>query len=283
MTFSEALLYYGKRLLPPIDPAEADAMIKLLFEHVFQKDRTEFHALQRRILQEAELTRLTQLTDRLIAGEPVQYVTGEAWFCGLKLMVNNQVLIPRPETEELVEWIIANCRFPVSALDILDIGTGSGCLALALKRRIRKATVTAADVDPGALSVARHNAHHLAIDITILQTDLLDPATWNVLPVADIIVCNPPYISAAEKTAMSATVLDHEPHRALFAPEADPLIFYRQLAILAENGLQSEGQLFCELNASLAQQTAAIFQEAGFQVMLKEDMQGNIRLLRAWR
>jgi release factor glutamine methyltransferase len=283
MTLADAIGFYRQRLLTFTDTAEANAITALLLEHVLQQDRDQFYKLQRDLLSAAQLEQLSQLSERVLTGEPVQYVLGEAWFCGLKLMVNPRVLIPRPETEELVEWIITNCRFPVSALDILDMGTGSGCIALALKRRIRKARVTAADIDPDALAVARHNAHQLSIDIQLLQADMLDQGDWSHLPSADIIVSNPPYISAAEKTAMSATVLDHEPHLALFAPGPDPLVFYRKLVLLAEQKLKPEGQLFAELNATYAQEIAAMFREANFEVMIKQDMQEKERMLRAWR
>ncbi|MBM3914835.1 MAG: peptide chain release factor N(5)-glutamine methyltransferase [Sphingomonadales bacterium] len=283
MTVAEAFTHYTKRLETAIDAAEAHAMMPLLLEYVCKIDRSDFQKLRGTTLHTAQTEQLTQLTQQILAGKPLQYVLGEAWFCGLKLMVNAQVLIPRPETEELVEWIIANCRFPVSALQIMDMCTGSGCIALALKRRIRKATVTAVDVDPGALSVARYNAQQLGISIDVLQADLSDSMGWTPLGATDIIVSNPPYISAAEKAEMSPTVLDHEPHLALFAPEADPLFFYKQLALLAEQKLNPQGQLFTELNASYAQEVGSLFLKAGFQIAIKADMQGKERMLRAWR
>lgn len=283
MTVAEAFTHYTKRLETAIDAAEAHAMMPSLLEYVCKIDRSDFQKLRGTTLHTAQTEQLTQLTQQILAGKPLQYVLGEAWFCGLKLMVNAQVLIPRPETEELVEWIIANCRFPVSALQIMDMCTGSGCIALALKRRIRKATVTAVDVDPGALSVARYNAQQLGISIDVLQADLSDSMGWTPLGATDIIVSNPPYISAAEKAEMSPTVLDHEPHLALFAPEADPLFFYKQLALLAEQKLNPQGQLFTELNASYAQEIGSLFLKAGFQIAIKADMQGKERMLRAWR
>lgn len=283
MTLAEALIFYKQRLLSFTDAAEASAMTTLLLEHVLQADRAVFHKLQRNVLTTAQLQQLSQLAEEVLTGRPLQYVLGEAWFCGLKLIVNPHVLIPRPETEELVEWIIANCRFPVSALQVLDMGTGSGCIALALKRRIRKADVIAADIDPEALSVARQNALLLGIDIQLVQADLSTKDGWNRIPDADIIVSNPPYISTAEKTAMSATVLDYEPHLALFAPASDPLFFYRKLVLLAEQKLKLEGQLFAELNATYAEETAMLFRKANFQVTVKKDMQGKDRMLRAWR
>lgn len=283
MTLADALISYPQKLSLVTDNAEAKAMTILLLEQVLQIDRSEFHKSHRTTLSDAQTEQLTQLTARALAGEPLQYVLGEAWFCGLKLLVNPQVLIPRPETEELVEWIIAHCRFPVSHLRILDVGTGSGCIALALKRRIRKATVVAIDVDLGALTVAEQNAKRLGIDIQLLQANLLAPTEWDSILPTDIIVSNPPYISESEKGSMSALVLDHEPHLALFAPGSDPLIFYRQLALLAQQKLHEGGQLFAELNALYAQEIATIFSNAQFQVMIKEDMQGKQRMLRAWR
>lgn len=283
MTLGEALLHYQQLLQPATDPSEAKAMSLLLLEHVTQIDRNELHKQHRTLLSTEQQEKLSQLAARVVKGEPLQYALGEAWFCGLKLMVNQSVLIPRPETEELVEWIIANCRFPVSTLQIVDAGTGSGCIALALKRRIRKASVTALDIDPAALAVARHNAIQLGIDIDCLQADLLNPSAWSHLPMADLIVSNPPYISEQEKESMSHTVLGYEPHLALFAPGSDPLLFYRMLSQLAKEKLRSEGQVFLELNAAYASDIAELFVRENFQVALKEDMQGKKRMLRAWR
>jgi len=283
MTITEAIRFYEQQLSTVTDHAEAGAMTTLLLEHVLKIDRTLFHKLQHTKVTVEQQQLLSQLAEQIMAGRPLQYVLGEAWFCGLKLEVNPHVLIPRPETEELVEWIISNCRFPVSKLRILDMGTGSGCIALALKRRIRKAEVTAVDIDAEALAVARRNAKLLGIDIQFVQADLSAIDTWEQIPDMDIIVSNPPYISAEEKNDMSANVLDHEPHLALFAPDNDPLFFYRKLVVLAERKLTHEGQLFAELNATYASEIATLFQKAKFEVALKKDMQGKDRMLRAWR
>jgi len=283
MTLAAALTFFNQRLLSVTDSGEASAISTLLLEHVLQIDRTSFHKLQQTLLTKEQLQQLSKLSEEVLTGKPLQYVIGESWFCGLKLLVNSHVLIPRPETEELVEWIITNCRFPVSNLQIIDIGTGSGCIALALKKRIRKATVTGIDIDSDALSVARQNALQLGINVQFVQANLSDTTNWEQIPEADIIVSNPPYISGAEKKAISPTVLDHEPHLALFAPEDDPLFFYRKLVLLAEQKLKHEGQLFAELNATYAEDTAALFRKANFQVSIKKDMQEKDRLLRAWR
>ena len=283
MTLAAALTFFNQRLLSITDSGEASAITTLLLEHVVQIDRTAFHKLQGTLLTTEQLQQLSKLSEEVLTGKPLQYVLGESWFCGLKLTVNSQVLIPRPETQELVEWVITNCRFPVSELQVVDIGTGSGCIALALKRRIRKAKVTGVDIDAGALSVARHNGLQLGIDVEFVKADLSDTTDWKQIPNANIIVSNPPYISGAEKKAMSPTVLDHEPHLALFAPEADPLFFYRKLVQLSEQKLKQEGQLFAELNATYAEEIASLFRKANFQVAIKKDMQEKDRLLRAWR
>jgi len=283
MTLAESLKHQFQRLQAVTDADEARAMSTVLLEYVLQIEREQFHKQQHTTLTPFEIDHLSTLSNRVINGEPLQYVLGEAWFCGLKLMINPHVLIPRPETEELVEWIISNCRFPVSTLQILDIGTGSGCIALALKRRIRKAHVTAADIDENALQVARHNASALGIDITCVQMDLLNPLEWSKIPLSDLIVSNPPYISPEEKAAMSSRVLDHEPHLALFAPGKDPLIFYKQLAVLTRTHLKPGGQLFAELNASHAMDIVSLMKAAELQTEIKEDMQGKKRMLRAWR
>jgi release factor glutamine methyltransferase len=190
-------------------------------------------------------------------------------------------LIPRPETEELVDWVIANCRFPIDTLSILDIGTGSGCIPITLKRRLRKARVTAIDISEGALTVARKNAAKLGAEVNFLQVDILDPDASASLEPADIIISNPPYIPENNKASMDPNVLDFEPHTALFVPDNDALLFYKAIVKFAHTKLNPGGLLFFEIHEDLGQAVISLLESEGFTATLKKDMQGKDRMVMA--
>ena len=221
------------------------------------------------------------MLQRLGKHEPVQYVLEEAWFCGLKFYVNKNVLIPRPETEELVEWIISNCRFPVNNLQIIDIGSGSGCIPVTLKRRIRKAAVWGLEVSPEALDVARKNADNLGTEINWRLMNFLEKSAWDKLPQFDIIISNPPYITLSEKTGMDKNVADFEPSLALFVPDNDPLLFYRMIAKFGKDKLLPGGAIYLEMHALHASAVNTLMQEQGYTTEIKNDMQGKPRMLKA--
>jgi len=234
-------------------------------------------------LDAGEENKLLQYIERLMVHEPVQYVLNEAWFCGLKLYVDRSVLIPRPETEELVEWIIDGCRFPIDKLSILDIGSGSGCIAIALKRRLGKAEVWSCDISTEALQVAKKNAANLGVDVNFILLDFLDVKQRATLPYFDIIVSNPPYITIKETKDMRPNVLDYEPSTALFVPEDDPFVFYRAIAGFGKKHLKKGGSIFAELNEGLGKQTADIFSANGYLAEMKRDMQHKERMIKAMR
>lgn len=261
---------------------EAAAMVELLFEKITGIERKHRSSIVDAELDEAQEQLLHDYLRRLKTHEPIQYVLQEAWFCGLSFYVDRRVLIPRPETEELVEWIIAGCRFPVRELSILDVGTGSGCIPVSLKRRIRKADVWACDVSRDALDVARQNATAIGVDIRLLEVNFLDQHSWNQLPSVDIIVSNPPYIPNADRAGMHANVLNYEPALALFVDDKDPLIFYRRLAEFGKTNLQPGGSVYMEMHEELADATAELFIQQGYSIEIKHDMQGKKRMLRAW-
>jgi release factor glutamine methyltransferase len=233
------------------------------------------------IITPEEENKLNLIAERLMRQEPVQYVLNESWFCGLKFYVDENVLIPRPETEEMVEWIISNCKFPVDELSILDIGTGSGCVAISLKRRIRKAEVWACDISPAALEIAKRNAGTLGTDVKFARFDFLDRQEWVKLPSFDIIVSNPPYVPEKDKGQMQPNVLQYEPATALFVPDNDPLIFYRAIAEFGKTHLKSGGSIYTEIHESLGETTTALFRAKGFEAEIKKDMQGKERMMRA--
>jgi release factor glutamine methyltransferase len=264
------------------DEREAAAITHEVLEHVTGMDR-----LQRLVHRDAQLTAeqvqaLQRCKAVLISGEPLQYVLGYAWFLGRRFGVNNEVLIPRPETEELVQWIVSDRQQEAGRL--LDIGTGSGCIAISVKLALPVAEIAACDVSEGALATARSNAETLGADIHFFQTDILDEKKRAALPVYDVLVSNPPYIPFSEKENLHQNVRDFEPGLALFAPDEDPLLFYRAIAHAGRRHLAAHGAVYCELHRDHADATAALFTAEGYQeVVLRKDMHGNPRMLRAIR
>ena len=253
---------------------------------------------------------LLELAARVAKGEPVQYVLGEADFCGLTLKVKPGVLIPRPETEELVAWVVENVKansnlLPLtsnlSPFKLLDIGTGSGCIAVALAKKLKEAEVEAWDVSNDALEIARENAERNGVQVKTSKVDVLDinansnsqlstlncqlsTLTSHLSPLTsyNIIVSNPPYICEEEKAEMERNVLEHEPRLALFVPDDDPLLFYRRIAELGLSLLKEKGLLFFEINRRFGEEVIKMLQEKGYrEVELRQDMFGNDRMVKA--
>ncbi|HEY4062865.1 MAG TPA: peptide chain release factor N(5)-glutamine methyltransferase [Puia sp.] len=231
-------------------------------------------------LPPAAIGQLKKYTEELLRHRPVQYVLQESWFCGMKFYVDERVLIPRPETEELVEWIAAEAR-PSS---LLDVGTGSGCIAISLKKKLNALTVHACDLSEGALAVARQNATTLDADIRFQQIDFLREEQWQHLPTVDLLVSNPPYIPITEKAGMAPHVVGFEPHLALFVEDNDPLVFYQKLAGFANRKLAPGGSIFVEIHEELSGPVMELFRKNGFpQTIVKKDMQGKDRMIKATR
>lgn len=282
MTLAAARAHALQDLMQTIEAGEAQAMALELVLHVAGIDKKDWAQKQYTLLSEEAIYKLDQLVKRIVKGEPLQYVTGEAWFLGLRLAVTPAVLIPRPETEELVDWVISHCQFPIEKLPILELGTGSGCIALALQKRLRKATVTAIEFSEEALTVAKKNAKETGIQPVFLQGDLFEEHQWAHWPEFSMLISNPPYIPLVEKPAMENRVTAHEPGSALFVPNEDPLCYYRSLGkLLLTKGLPG-AQLFCEMNAQLAKETARLLNGMGLHTEIKLDMQGKERMIRAW-
>lgn len=218
---------------------------------------------------------LNKIFGRLMEGEPVQYVLGRAEFCGRWFNVRPGVLIPRPETEELCAWITADSKASASP-KVLDIGTGSGCIAITLQLDMPESNVTAWDISADALSVARENAQRLGANVNFVRQDALNAkpeGEW------DVIVSNPPYICEKEKKDMAVNVLEHEPHTALFVPDADPLLFYRAITRLAVQTLSKGGRLYFEINPIYAEDTCRMMRAEGMTaVELRSDMYGKQRM-----
>ena len=261
---------------------EAEQLMRILLEDLFGID------LQRHLMEpdlridELQHALLRTSVDRLLEGEPVQYVTGLAHFDDLLFRVNPSVLIPRPETEELV-WKVA-AQLPTDRpLHLWDIGTGSGCIAIALAKRFPLATVTAFEVSPLAMETAMGNAERLQVTLDFVLDDVLHPQSEAWDEPVDIVMSNPPYIRESEKTAMESNVLDYEPMTALFVPDKDPLLFYRQILTLAKPQLNPIGVVWFEINEALGEEMRQLCNEQGFQADLQEDYAGKPRFVRAWR
>jgi len=281
MTMQEATYFLLKKLRSIYPESEASQITDWVMEHLTGSKKTERMFYKNAAITVIEEMQLHQLTDRFMQHEPVQYVLNEAWFCGLKFYVDENVLIPRPETEELVEWIIANCKFPINKLKILDIGSGSGCIAIALKRKLRKAEVWSCDISEDALNIARKNATALGVDVNFIHLDFLNKSERGKLFSFDIIVSNPPYVPEKDKNEMQANVLKYEPATALFVQDNDALIFYRAIAEFGKDHLNNNGTIYTEIHENAGKPVAELFYSIGYSTELKKDMQGKDRMIRS--
>lgn len=281
MTIQEASMKISRDLQTIYDEGESNAISDLVIEYITGSRKTDRIFQREKMLTPDQEKQLQAYTARLLQHEPVQYVLNESWFCGLKLYVDKNVLIPRPETEEMVEWVISNCKFPVNALSILDIGSGSGCISLALKRKLRRSQIWSCDASPAALEVAKRNATNLNIDVNFLLIDFLDEIKTKSLPSFDIIISNPPYIPEKDKQDMQPNVLNYEPHTALFVPDNDALIFYKAIALFGKEHLNAGGNIYVEMHGELARAVEELFIAQGYSTVIKKDMQGKERMLKA--
>ncbi|HMO31945.1 MAG TPA: peptide chain release factor N(5)-glutamine methyltransferase [Lacibacter sp.] len=280
MEWKEQYERMRQRLQPLYGNGEASALARLLCEWVGKEPLGKLNALA---LTPVAFTQLESGLEELLLHRPLQYITGEAWFYGRTFRVNPSVLIPRPETEELadliIRWVKAKQELR-KPLRILDIGTGSGCLAITLQLEIPGASVTALDISPEALATAAANGRLLQAVVDWCNSNFLDPEQQANLGNFDVIVSNPPYIAAAEADHLQASVVQHEPREALFVPDADPLIFYRAIADFGITHLLPGGRIYTEINQRLGPETAAIFRSAGYAgVDLQKDMSGNDRFV----
>ncbi|MFZ9660303.1 MAG: peptide chain release factor N(5)-glutamine methyltransferase [Chitinophagaceae bacterium] len=280
MTWQEAQFEMRKALTSLYESREASRITEWIMEFISKKPRIERIMLSNNIMMPEEISVWEFSLQALMKGEPVQYVTGNTWFGGHSFEVDQHVLIPRPETEELVE-LIYNENKNRSQLYILDIGTGSGCIPVTLKLKMPSAFVSAIDVSANALTIAKKNASALHADVLFMQMDLFDTTSTLQLPEFDIIVSNPPYIPLSEKKDMDTHVVDHEPHLALFVQDNDPLIFYKTIAILAKQKLKDKGLLYFETHFKYANEVAHHLKENGFEANVLTDVFGKQRFVKA--
>ena len=262
-------------------PSEALSLAKMLLVEVFDFSTLELYGGKDKEISGKRRDVLDEMIRRLKKNEPIQYIIGVESFCGLTFEVNPSVLIPRPETQELVGWIVGDCEGK-EACRILDIGTGSGCIPVSLAHRLPKAEVESWDISEDALQVARRNAERNGVEVLFRQKDVLkaspDEARY------DVIVSNPPYITEKEKVDMEANVLDWEPSIALFVPDEDPLLFYRTIAQLGCSMLKEGGSLYFEINRAYGQETIQMLEAMGYKdIELRKDSWGNDRMMKAER
>ena len=260
---------------------EALALAKMLLVEVFGFSTLELYGGKDKEISGKHRDVLDEMIRRLKKNEPIQYIIGIETFGGLTFEVNQNVLIPRPETRELVEWIAEDCQLE-DPCKILDIGTGSGCIAISLAKLLEQVEVEAWDVSEGALQVARRNAERNQVDVLFRKMDVLGDVPEGML--YDVIVSNPPYIAEKEKSQMEHNVLDWEPSIALFVPDEDPLLFYRRIAQLGGSMLKKGGSLYYEINQAYGQETMGMLASMGYQsIELRKDAWGNDRMVKAKR
>ncbi|MBA3987052.1 MAG: peptide chain release factor N(5)-glutamine methyltransferase [Flavobacteriales bacterium] len=270
--------YFINQLLSLYPQEEITSFFGILCAHYLKTDRMEMALAPKKVLHPKEEQQLENALEKLKKQIPIQYITGETEFYGLPFLVNPAVLIPRPETEELVDWIWK--KHQSENIHILDIGTGSGCIAISLAKNLPGTFVTALDVSKEAIATAKTNAKLNDVEIAFLQEDILNikilEGKW------DVIVSNPPYIKDGEKKQMSNNVLEYEPHLALFVPDVNPLLFYKKIAQLAKNHLKDSGVLYFEINEALGKEVISMLEKEGFQNMeLRKDLYGKDRMVSA--
>ncbi|MGK6353247.1 peptide chain release factor N(5)-glutamine methyltransferase [Parapedobacter sp. DT-150] len=265
------------------DANEARQLYMLLLEDRLGWTKRDYLIRRNEPLGERHINWLIDALFLLKEAKPVQYLLGYAWFMGMKLAVDEAVLIPRPETEELVHLIIRQHQSRNTPLRIIDIGTGSGCIAIALKKSFPDAAIYGLDISAAALHVAKQNAKRQSADIAFIQADILEwDAVFQEDMLFDIVVSNPPYITEAERHDMHGNVLAHEPHLALFVDGPAPLLFYEHIAAFAMKHLRPDGDLYFEINRLYGEDTCDLLRKKGFpHVALHRDMQGADRMVHA--
>lgn len=281
MTSAAYTRQYREQLATVYEPGEAGAITELVLEHYTHKSRSERLKEPGWIIPAEMITAMDAALGQLLNHRPVQYVLHEAWFCGHRFFVDGSVLIPRPETELLVEKVTAAIKeLEKEHCRVLDIGTGSGCIPISIKKNIPQAEVWAIDVSAVALITAKKNAGLLEADIHFKEADITDAHSWNDLPDFDIVVSNPPYIPRSNMAEMHKNVTEYEPHEALFVPGEDALFFYRYITACCKQKLLPGGKLFCEIHEEFGTEVADWFRQEGLQdVEVIADLFGKERVV----
>ncbi|MBO7460416.1 MAG: peptide chain release factor N(5)-glutamine methyltransferase [Bacteroidales bacterium] len=280
--------YYASELEKIYGSNEANALIMILLEHYFGIDRVKIAMDPELRLSESELLTLHFAVKELLKNKPIQYILGETEFCGMRFLVDENVLIPRPETEEMVSMIVSRrdkACFVRTGCEVLDIGTGSGCIAISLAKLLKNSSVTAVDVSEKALEVAKKNAAANNVNVNFINDDILNPKNPELLENKfDIIVSNPPYVCESEKSEMRANVLDYEPSTALFVSDNDPLVFYRKILEFAQKSLKTNGEVWFEINEKFGNEMKNLCHEMGFKnAEIIKDFRERDRILKVFR
>jgi release factor glutamine methyltransferase len=262
------------------DAAELESLFSIAVEAVMDWDHTSLVTNRENEIPDDKEKELKEILEKLKEGQPIQYITGYAWFMGRKFHVNPSVLIPRRETEELVDLVIRENRNSDGRL--LDIGAGSGCIAVSIAAALPAMDIYAVELSPEAMETAAANARRFRTQVNFLLQDIFEQSAWKTLPLFDVIVSNPPYIPESEKKDIRATVKDHEPSLALFVPDHNPLRFYREILSLCSSNLENRGKIYLEVHENLATETRILFEESGQfkDLQLIRDMQGKERILK---
>jgi release factor glutamine methyltransferase len=291
MLFKEYRSTFLEELSSLYDEKEIESFFYIIFECFHNKKRIDLALNPAMEMDAMELLRWESVLADLKKQKPIQYILGETEFYGLPFLVNENTLIPRPETEELVEWILSdfnNSQPETRNLKLLDIGTGSGCIAISLAKNLQNAQVFAIDISEKALATAKENASINKVDVNFILKNILETYDLNQLTTHnsqltnqfDILVSNPPYVRNLEKEEIKSNVLEFEPHLALFVDDNDALLFYRKIAQLAKKNLSEKGKLYFEINQYLGKETVELLESLGFkEVILKKDIYGNDRMI----
>jgi release factor glutamine methyltransferase len=277
----DVVRFFRDELQGLYDDAEITTFITYCFDEFAQLKRHEISLKGNDTISESELLKFNFAVKDLKRYRPIQHILSKADFLGMKFFVNEHVLIPRPETEELVMLVLNDIQNK-KAVSVLDVGTGSGCISIALKKKCLIATIDAIDISKEALMVSKKNAMSNHVEVNFIEQDILSPVKENISEKKyDVIISNPPYVRNLEKKKMSNNVLDFEPHIALFVEDSEPLIFYNAIAHYAKTNMNKEGRIYLEINEYLGPETAAVFIDKGFKnVELLKDINGKNRILR---
>jgi release factor glutamine methyltransferase len=267
------------RLQSVYELSEATVITDWVFENIANIKKTDLIKNPLQQVPAPVIKKILEKQEQLLLHQPVQYVLGQTTFYNMPFQVNDKVLIPRPETEELTNLVINSWRFESKQVSVLDIGTGSGCIAIAIKKHLPSTKVIALDVSYDALEIAHKNSITNKTNVQFSLFDFLDENRWPELMLFDVIISNPPYIPLKEKEKMEKNVVDYEPHTALFVPDNNPLLFYEKIAKFGRSHLNYNGKIYLETHEDYAKQVAALFETSYQQVLIKKDLFGKERMI----
>ena len=274
--------YFNNALLGYYPENEIESFFNLLSEKILKMKRVDIVLNLYKVVLGKKYDKFQIAIDRLKKYEPIQYILGDTVFCGLNFKVNNAVLIPRPETEELVDWIIKD-NISKTSINILDIGTGSGCIPITLAKNLPNAKLYSVDISKDALKLAKENAKKNEVEVNFIKADILNDSLNFEDMTFDIIVSNPPYVRQSEKSLMKENVLNYEPHLALFVDDEDAFVFYKRIVELSDTLLKQEGSLYFEINEGLGEGTMNVMNNRFKNVELRKDINGKDRMIKGIR